>query len=241
MGFIDLHCHILWDLDDGCRSPGETLEAARALLAVGYTDAAGTPHAQARYGGGDAGLARARLAQARDLLAREGVGLTLHSGAENMVGPELLARVESGSVCALGEAARYVLVEVPFQEEAPALPATIARLVASGLAPIVAHPERCVEFERSGRAAEIKAMGAALQLNLGALTGRHGRTARELAERFLDEGLYALACTDLHVPVSAKEWIGDALDALATRAGGGGLRRLCDENPRRALAGEDLA
>src|SRR5919205_4267 len=32
MSFIDLHCHILWDLDDGCQSPEETLAAARALL-----------------------------------------------------------------------------------------------------------------------------------------------------------------------------------------------------------------
>jgi len=34
MGFVDLHCHLLWDLDDGCRSPAETLEAARALAAA---------------------------------------------------------------------------------------------------------------------------------------------------------------------------------------------------------------
>ena len=84
-------------------------------------------------------------------------------------------------------------------------------------------------------------MGAALQLNLGALTGRHGRVARELAERFLDEGLYAVAGTDLHSPEGAEEWISEALETLVERAGVVGLQRLCDENPRRALAGEDLS
>ena len=84
-------------------------------------------------------------------------------------------------------------------------------------------------------------MGAALQLNLGAVVGRHGPKARELAERFLDDGLYAVACTDLHSPNGAEEWIGEALETLAERAGGACLRRLCEENPRRVLAGRELA
>lgn len=241
MGLIDLHCHLLWGLDDGCRSPDETLEAARALRSLGYSDAAPTPHAQSRYGGGDARLSRDRLAEARALLDGGGIGLALHPGAENIVGAELFASLELRAVRGLGDPGRYVLVEVPFQDRAPALPDVVARLRAGGQVPVVAHPERCAEFEERGRAAEVVGMGAALQLNLGALTGRHGRGARELAERFLDEGLYSMACTDLHSPEGAQEWIGDALDTLAERAGPACLRRLCEENPRRALAGRDLA
>ena len=241
MGLVDLHSHILWDLDDGCRSPGETLQAARSLALVGYSQAVPTPHAQLRYGGGDAGLSRDRLEGARALLAREGVGLALHAGAENVLDEELLARAGSGAARGLGETGRYVLVELPFQEYVPALPELVSRLLVKGLVPVLAHPERCVEFGRSGRAAEVVRMGAALQLNLGALTGRHGRVARELAERFLDEGLYAVAGTDLHSPEGAEEWIAEALETLVERAGVAGLQRLCDENPRRALAGEDLS
>jgi protein-tyrosine phosphatase len=241
MGFVDLHCHILWDLDDGCRSPLETLRAARSLVALGYSDVSATPHARTLYAGGDARLSRARLLEARALLAGGGVELALHAGAENAVGEELLGDIASGMVRGLGEAGRYVLVEVPFQGEATGFPAIVSGLLASGLVPVVAHPERCVEFERRGRAAEVARMGAALQLNLGALTGRHGRRARELAERFLDDGLYAMASTDLHSPEGAQEWIGEALETLTERAGGAGLRRLCEENPRRALAGSDLS
>jgi protein-tyrosine phosphatase len=241
MGLIDLHCHLLWGLDDGCRSPDETLEAARALCSLGYSEAAPTPHAQARYAGGDAMLSRDRLAEARELLDAGGVGLALHPGAENIVGAEMFASLELRAVRGLGDPGRYVLFEVPFQERAPALPEVVARLRASGRTPVVAHPERCAEFEQFGRAAEVVRMGAVLQLNLGALTGRHGRGAREVAERFLDDGLYALACTDLHSPEGAEEWIGDALDTLAERAGAACLRRLCEENPQRALAGRDLA
>ena len=241
MRLVDLHCHLLWDLDDGCRSPEETLLAAQSLAAVGYTDVAPSPHVQMRYGGGDAALARARLDEARTLLGREGVGLALHAGGENVLDEAFVARVGTPDHRGLGAAARYVLVELPFQERVPALPEMLARVRARGATPVIAHPERCVEFEALGRAAEAVRLGAALQLNLGALTGRHGRRSRNLAEAFLDEGLYAVAATDLHSPEEAVEWIGEALDALAKRSGPDGLHRLCSRNPCRVLAGEELA
>src|SRR5690348_7930123 len=143
MGFVDLHCHLLWDLDDGCRSPAETLEAARALAAAGFTDVAATPHVQLRYGSGSAGTARARLAQARTLLARDEIALALHSGGENIVDEGFEAR----ELRALGDAGRYALVEVPFLEAVPALGDVVASIMARGVRPILAHPERCTEFE----------------------------------------------------------------------------------------------
>jgi protein-tyrosine phosphatase len=113
-------------------------------------------------------------------------------------------------------------------------------MVTEGVTPILAHPERCVEFERPGRAEEMVELGAALQLNVGALTGRHGPRARELAERFLERGLYAVVGTDLHAPDGAARWLSIALGALEACVGAAGVERLCVTNPRRALAGEEL-
>jgi protein-tyrosine phosphatase len=240
MGFVDLHCHLLWDLDDGCRTAEETLEAARALSAVGYTAIAATPHVQARYGGGDGRLVGERLAEARALLEREGVEVALHGGGENVLDEGFLARAGTGDSRALGPAARYALVEVPFQAEVPDLSALVEAALARGTTPILAHPERCRAFVRDGRAAEVVRLGGALQLNLGALTGRHGPLSQALAERFLGEGLYAIAATDLHAPVGADEWVSDALEALELLGGKTAVQRLCAENPCRVLAGEDL-
>ncbi len=40
---------------------------------------------------------------------------------------------------------------------------------------------------------------------------------------------------------SPEAWIAEALETLSERAGARAMRRLCEENPRRVLAGEDLA
>ena len=83
-------------------------------------------------------------------------------------------------------------------------------------------------------------LGAALQLNVGALAGVYGKGSRKTAERLLDEGLYAVAATDLHRPDGAYEWLGEALAALEKRAGIDVLDRLLATNPHRILAGEDV-
>jgi len=189
---------------------------------------------------GDPSRAEARRADAEALLRAEGIALALHPNAENRLDDEFLARAEGAGRRGIGASQRWVLVEVPFDGAVPALPDLVFRLRRMGILPLFAHPERCSEFERPGRAAEVVRLGAALQLNVGALAGVYGKRARRVAERLLDDGLYAVAATDLHRPDGAQDWLGEAMEALAHRAGDGALERLMAMNPRRILAGEEL-
>lgn len=241
MGFVDLHAHLLWGLDDGCETPAETLSAARLLVALGWSDAAPSPHAIADFPSGDPAVVEARRAEAAELLAREGVPLALHANAENKLDEEFLARAGGPGRRGIGGEQRWVLVEAPFEAALPALPDLVFRLGRMGAWPLLAHPERCAEFARPGRAEEVVRLGGALQLNLGALAGVYGHSVRRQAERFLSEGLYAVAATDLHVAEGAQEWLEAALDALERRAGSAALERLLVSNPRRILAGREVA
>lgn len=241
MGFCDLHNHLLWGIDDGCETPAETLQAARLLVDLGFSDVAASPHAIAELPSGDPAVCVARRAEAAALLAREGVPLALHLSAENRLDDVFLERAEGPLRRGIGPSERWVLVEAPFQSGLPALPDLVFRLRRKGILPLFAHPERCLEFERPGRAEEVVRLGGALQLNVGALAGVYGKPARRLAERFLGDGLYAVAATDLHQPHGARGWLEDALAALERRAGAAGRDRLLRENPRRVLAGEELA
>lgn len=241
MAFVDLHSHVLWALDDGCQTPEETLAAARLLVDLGWRDSAPTPHAHPLFPSRDPAQCAVRLAEAQALLDREGIPLKLHSGAENQLDADYLGRLEPEARRGLGATGRWALVELPFRDSVPAMPDLLFHLARRAVRPVLAHPERCVEFDRPGRAAEAVRLGAALQLNLGALAGVYGRHVRKLAEGFLDERLYAVAATDLHHPAGAEEWLPDALDILEARVGGAEVDRLCSANPRRVLAGEDLA
>jgi protein-tyrosine phosphatase len=241
MGLVDLHCHLLWALDDGCETPEDTLATARVLAALGFDEVAPSPHAVRELPSGDAARCEARRAEAQALLAAEGLRLALHASAENRLDQEFFARAAGPERRGIGPTGRWALVEAPFRALLPTLSTAVLELRGLGVWPLVAHPERCAEFARPGRASEVVRAGAALQLNVGALTGVYGGKARALAERFLGDGLYAVAATDLHGPVGAGDWLAEALEALERRAGRDGLARLLGENPRRILAGEEVA
>jgi protein-tyrosine phosphatase len=241
MGFVDLHNHLLWGIDDGCATAAESLEAARLLVEVGFSDVATSPHASPDFPSIDWDLCERRRAEVQAALSAEGIPLTLHPGSENKLDEGFLARADGPGRRGIGATQRWALVELPFQSTVPALPDLVFRLRRRGVWPLFAHPERCLEFERAGSAEEVVRLGGALQLNVGALAGLYGRAVRKVAERLLGEGLYAVASTDLHVPHRAEEWLREGIEALARRAGPGGRDRLMAENPRRILAGEELS
>ena len=113
-------------------------------------------------------------------------------------------------------------------------------MMRKGVIPLLAHPERCLELQRPGRAAEVVALGARLQLDIGALSGRYGPVARRTARSLLDDGLYAVAATDLHAPAGARRWIERAVAELRACAGDGAVERLFRDAPGSVLAGETV-
>lgn len=237
VGRVDLHCHLLWGIDDGARTEAEALEMARLLVSHGYSDVACSPHAQPRWASNDAALCKRRLEEASLLLAEEKIPLRLHPNAENLLDAELPAKVEREARTVGG--GPYLLAEAPYLNRVPHLPEILFRLQLAGHRLLVAHPERCREFEKIDRAREAVRAGAHLQLDLGSLVGKHGRTAKKVSRVLLSEGLYAVAATDIHSPEDG-DWLGDAIGELRSRAGEEDAERLLSTHPAAILRGESL-
>jgi protein-tyrosine phosphatase len=232
-----LHCHLLPGVDDGAKTEADALEMARALVDLGFTTVAPSPHARPEYAPVErVDAAREALGAA---LAREGVGLTLGRNAENVLDADFVAGLGTPRARLLG-AGKAVLVELPYHAPVPALTDILFRIRLKGVTPLIAHPERCLEFQRPGRAAEAVRAGALLQLDIGALTNRYGPTARKLARAFLDEGLYAVGASDLHAPTGARDWVGRSLEELRRQVGERAFHQLMAERPRRLLEGLSL-
>lgn len=238
-GLCDLHCHLVPGVDDGARTLEDAVEMARALVDLGFTTVAPSPHARPEFPSYSRETVEARLGELRTGLERAGVKLALGTNAENFLDDAFLRGLGTPEARLLG-AGRYVLVELPHTAPVPTLTDLLFRIRVKGVTPVLAHPERCLEFERKGRAAEAVRAGALLQLDVGALTGRYGGTAKKLARSFLEDGLYTLGATDLHGPVGAREWVGKALTELRGKVGEQAFTRLMATSPARLLAGEPL-
>lgn len=237
LGRVDLHCHLLWGIDDGARTPEETLEIARALVRAGFRHVACSPHAHPGYPSNDPELCRRRLEEARALLLEHDLPLELHANAENLLDLELPTKMQSAPRSIGG--GPWVLAEAPYLNRMPHLQEILFRLQVNGMRLLIAHPERSREFESVERARAAVRSGARFQLDLGSLVGRHGRTARKLARAFLADGLYSVAATDIHSAKDA-EWLEEAIEELVARAGEEAAHRLLAVHPMKVLRGEGV-
>ncbi|MBL8950541.1 MAG: protein tyrosine phosphatase [Myxococcaceae bacterium] len=230
MGFVDLHLHLLPNVDDGARTMEDAIAMAKVLTSLGYTDAAPSPHNRPEYAPRE--ICVQRLGEVQAALDAAKVALKLHVNSENQFVDERL--FEGGRPLAGGP---YMLIEAPYTTPLPVLPDVIFRLQLKGVTPVIAHPERCMEFDRKGRAADAVRAGALLQLDIAALVGRYGPNAKKLARAFLDEDLYAIAASDMHSPVGADKWLSESIAALDKAVGRKRLERLLAETPASLLRG----
>lgn len=237
-GYVDLHCHLLWGLDDGAKTPEATLEMARALVELGFEQIAPSPHNRPQYAPREA--AEARRAEVQETLRAAGIPLELSTNSENYLLDERFVPAMGTPEARLIGAGKYVLVEAPYTSPVPALTEIIFRVKLKGITPVIAHPERCMEFEKKGRAAEAVQAGALLQLDIGAVIGRYGPVARKVSRTLLEDGLYAIGATDLHSPVNALDWVGRSLKELRSRVGEQAFSRLMAQTPLRILRGETV-
>ncbi len=194
---IDLHCHLLPEIDDGPASMPAALAMARRAVAAGVRTVVTTPHVSARYPN-DPDTIAARVQDLRALLAAEDVDLQLRAGAEIAVTyipeiePSQLTRLALGG----GE---WLLVEPPFAPVAPALCDTVQELQRCGHRVLLAHPERCAVFHREpDMLATLVRGGVLTSITAGSLVGRFGGSPQRFALRLVREGLVHNVASDAH-------------------------------------------
>jgi protein-tyrosine phosphatase len=195
---IDLHSHILRGIDDGARSLEDSLDIARAAVADGITVIAATPHVRDDWPT-DAGVMESRVAELTAELEQAGIALEVRRGGEIAV--EWLDRLSVDELrrFGLGGNPRYLLVEMPYYGWPLALPDRLYSLRASGITPVLAHPERNAEVQADPeRLVHLVEGGVLVQVTAASLDGRIGKRPLQTARRLVDSGVAHLLASDAH-------------------------------------------
>jgi protein-tyrosine phosphatase len=235
---IDLHSHVLPGQDDGARTLEESLAMLRIAADSGTTDIAATAHANHQYAFDPAAVEH-KLAQLRDRagsLPRIHYGCELHLTAENIA-----AATRSPADYSIAHSC-YLLIEFPDMQIAPNIQDILRRLIASGLLPIVAHPERNPVLQKKHR--ELKKwidLGCAVQITAQSITGAFGAGARLAAADFLRRGLVHLVASDAHDTTHRPPSLNEARRYVEDRFGSPAADLLFRGNPAAILAGDAIA
>jgi len=199
---VDLHCHILPEVDDGPASLDETLAMAQFCVADGITHIFATPHCH-RY----VHLLRAdvlpRVVQLNSQLKSAKIPVTILPGSEIQVTDTMAYRreFEAGLYCHLGDGRAFTLLEFNWAREQ--FPSDAAALIdwlrAQGMTPILAHPERHDFFWKEPvlLQALIEA-GAWVQVTVDSLLGNHGPAPKVAGEAIIRLYPNAVLATDAH-------------------------------------------
>jgi protein-tyrosine phosphatase len=189
---IDLHSHLLPGVDDGSKTVAQSVAVLSRLSAQGVSGICLTPHLLASQA--TAGVPP-RHQQAWEALAPLiPDGIQVYRGAEIMLDRPLEAAVARERRVTLN-GTRYILVEFPRLVAAQTVDQALALVVAIGLVPLLAHPERykCCDIESARR---WKSLGSLLQVDGPTLLSPRPRGAR--ARELVQHGLADIAAGDNH-------------------------------------------
>lgn len=250
---IDLHVHIVPDVDDGPGTMQESLEMARQAAEGGVKILAATSHLDVfRPADAAAHMRRYRkgLLALRQEVRREGLPLKIVSGMEILLNRQTLAyagRDLAGQDLAGQDLAgrwrlpgfrggRRLLVEYAFDVPGERALALARSLQGLGYRLLLAHPER-YDFIKAdpSAAAQLHRMGVLLQINQGSLLRRFGERSFRAADWIIRAGLACAVASDAHDPVLRAPGFWEVRDLLELRFGPEAARELLSAAPARIL------
>ena len=233
---IDLHSHILPELDDGSQSLRESVAMARMAVDSGITAMVATPH-----------CIHNRTEEVMDswqrmteALREMEIPLRLLPGMEIFGTGDTVRLLKEGKLLTLN-GSRYPLVEFGFHSTGDEETVILRSLCKAGYRPVVAHPERYSYVQYNpGLIHQWFRMGCLIQVNRGSLLGRFGRHAQAMAVELVERGFATVVATDAHSARIRTPWMRDIREVLTKEISPQCARTLLLENPKRILKNEDM-
>lgn len=241
LDMIDIHCHILPDVDDGSRNMEMSMEMISTAYDSGVRSMIATPHC---YPGLFENYASGELQQRWDELYHAvhvaGIPMHLYQGMEIMAFDNLAVYLQKGKVWTLNGTA-YFLVEFSFDEDPLYCKKILSSGVAAGYIPVVAHPARYFFVQNNPSLVyEWYMMGCGIQLNKDSLLGRHGRRAFETGNSLLRHNLVSCVSSDAHGTATRTTDLDEVRGFLVSEYSEEYAYMLLEENPLRILQGKNL-
>ncbi|MEA1973818.1 MAG: CpsB/CapC family capsule biosynthesis tyrosine phosphatase [Candidatus Cloacimonadota bacterium] len=237
---IDIHTHILPNIDDGSDSVELSIKQLRIMAEAGVTSVVFTPHFYKGIYNNNSQTISFALNKLKTEMLNQDFEMELVTGAECYLINDLYKNVQQENLNI--ENTKFVLVETSlaainfdqliYQE--------FFKLLKKGYKPIFAHPERYhqiindPEFVR-----EIIFKDVYIQVNAGSLFGYYGKDVEKAAWYLVENGLVHFVASDNHCIdeeyplLAAKQIIAEKIDDFTANL-------LFEVNPKKMLNNQKI-
>ena len=213
---------------------------ARLAVENGIHEARVTPHLHVGRWDNDLSLISTAVYVHRRALQDHQIPLKLSFAAEVRASYDIVPLIEEGRVPFLGEfeEKKILLLELPHSHVPVGADKLVEWLLARGIRPMIAHPERNKDILRAPeKILPFVRLGCLLQLTADAVAGAFGAECAARSAQLLEEGWVFVLASDAHDSTSRPPRIAPGREAAARIVGEEEARKLVEDNPGRIVQG----
>ena len=236
---IDIHSHILFNVDDGPETLERSIDMLIAASNEGITEIISTSHACHPQYHVSVDVVNEQIEQLQQELNNRNISLKIHHGHEVRICDEIVELCQTKQIHKLANS-NYLLLELPSSSIPHYTKHIINALVIEGITPIIAHPERNKAIsEKPERLERLIREGAVAQITAGSLAGQFGKSVQKLALDLVKANLVHTYGSDAHNLSSRPFLFEEGLRVLEKRKELDAVN-LFLENNNRIIEGREL-
>lgn len=197
---IDIHTHIIPEVDDGSTSVETSMEMLKIAEEDGIETIIATPHTFSHASVyKEPGPLREKFLQLKAAAAEKGLKIEILQGAENFFHSRLRDYLREFPELLTINNSDYFLLEFPVDFIFPGTRQFIYNVMSDGYIPIIAHPERNRQLRKDPALLyELLQIGALSQVTAGSIRGDFGHDVRGAALDFLKCNMVNVIASDSH-------------------------------------------
>ncbi len=197
---VDIHSHVINNIDDGSKSIEDSIEMLKNLSEAGITDIIFTPHYIVDT---DYQQTFAKRNKAYNNLVNkikeEKIKINTYLANEIFIDVDIKKYIKKDKLTING--GDYILLEFPMTGRYNNSYGIIAGLIDEGYKVILAHPERYHTVQKDIHVLdELKELGVMFQSNIGSLYGAYGSKPKKAFKKLIKNKYIDFLATDIHRP-----------------------------------------
>lgn len=238
---IDIHCHILPNVDDGSESLEESIAMAKIAESEGITKIVNTSHCHFDFKYKKGNELKLELEKFNQVLKEENINIEVLLGNELYYTSDLIERFDELDFFSMNNS-KYILMEFSPINFPKNIEDVIYEIKIRGYIPIIAHAERYKQVQEDVNIVlDCIKEGALIQVNASSILGKNGEKAEDTSKKLLDNNMVHFVATDAHSSNRRRPLIKDSYNYILKNYGKEVAEKLFIENPTAVIENRDIS
>ena len=207
---IDVHCHILPDVDDGSECMQESINMAIIAKEQGIDKIIATPHYHPEFKYLKGEELNKVCEEFKKQLKENNIDIEIYLGNEIYFTYDLIEKISELDFYCLNKS-KYILIEFPPTNFPLNLCNIVYELKQKGFIPVLAHVERYIKIHDDPEIIyDCIKTGAIIQINSSSLIGKQGKEIQRFCNLLIGRNMVHLVATDAHGSQRRRPMMKDA-------------------------------